>query len=544
MMNLRNLVLPGFLLTALVAYAPTIGAGFVYDFPGWQKEYDAGTFANILDCFGYAGNHQVLHLFFYSFYRLFHIAGWPWYLLFTSLHALNAWLLFLWLRRQLPHAAGHGFWLAGLSALLFLLHPYAVEAVVWKVCLHYLLSMSALLGILLAHDLYLEEGSRRAFWIVLGLYTASLFLLELSFITPFIIAVWLVLQALGQGKNRVWLRRGILLVGSMAGLLAAYLVLNRLTLGAWIGHYGASTHLAFDFLGVISTELKYLVKHLTGARYLSFTAKAFLFDNLLSRREIAFSFLVLLLSGWIWFVLRRQAPGTGRRLAWFGFLGALLLVLPVSNLFFYHLGIGMNDRYSYLPVAMLCVMLAGLLAQTSKWLALPLMTGLLLGHVWLQQRTIGYWKASTVVLTSLKESFRWHDRSPIFILNSPDNYRGIVMTSIVNEPSGIDELIDYQTPMPFPGEMYDVFQLNMNDTLEGVIVEQTGPYQLKVRPTQWGNWWHRNGIGASNYENAYYKAELLDYPYLVTFKQFPQGSIIVYQDSMRWKEFVLQPWPQ
>ena len=61
--------------------------------------------------------------------------------------------------------------------------------------------------------------------------------------------------------------------------------------------------------------------------------------------------------------------------------------------------------------------------------------------------------------------------------------------------------------------------------------------QLKVTFNQWGNWWHRNGIGASGYENEYYKVEILDYPYLITFKQLPEGSVIIYQDGMVWKEF-------
>jgi len=533
-----------FLAIALVTFAPTIGAGFVYDFPGWQKEYEHGSFGDILTCFGYPGNHQLLHLFFYSFYKLFHISGWPWYLLFTGLHAINGWLLYMWMRKRPTFRTGWQTALPWMSTVLFLLHPYAVEAVVWKVCLHYLLSLGAVLGILILHERYLESGRRPDLYRVLALYGASLFLLELSFITPAVMVLWLGLQALGTKPGKEWLRRSVVLSLSLFSLLAAYLVLNRLTLGAWIGHYGASAHLAFDFLGVLSTELKYLVKHLLAARYYSFHAKTLLFDQVLSRPEVAFLFLVAGLSAAIWTILRRERLADRGRLAWFGLLGSLLFVLPVSNLYFMHLGVGMNDRYGYIPIAFLSVFLAAILARLPRWPGLTLMGILILGHVYLQQRTIGYWRESTRVLRSLKADFRWHDRSPVFILNSPDNYRGIVMTSIVNEPSGIHELIDYQTDKPFPGEMFDIFQLNMNGPMEGVRVEQTGPNQIKVTPNQWGNWWHRNGIGASPYENEYYKAELLDYPYLLTFKQFPAGSVILYQDSMRWKEFVLQSPPQ
>jgi hypothetical protein len=88
--------------------------------------------------------------------------------------------------------------------------------------------------------------------------------------------------------------------------------------------------------------------------------------------------------------------------------------------------------------------------------------------------------------------------------------------------------------------MFDIYQYNMKSPNDGVRVEQTGPMQLKVTFNQWGNWWQLHGIGGGTYENEYYKAEVLDISYLVTFKQFPEGSAIIYQDGMKWKEFKLK----
>jgi hypothetical protein len=64
--------------------------------------------------------------------------------------------------------------------------------------------------------------------------------------------------------------------------------------------------------------------------------------------------------------------------------------------------------------------------------------------------------------------------------------------------------------------------------------------QIKVIFNQWGNWWHRNGIGGTSYENEFYKVETLDFPYLLTFKQFPEGSVIIYQVGKEWHEFTFQ----
>ena len=165
---------------------------------------------------------------------------------------------------------------------------------------------------------------------------------------------------------------------------------------------------------------------------------------------------------------------------------------------------------------------------------------IILVQLYLQEKTIIYWRQSTEIVHQLRDTFRWHDRSHVFVLNSPDNLNGIVMTSIIQAPSGIDELLDFQTSKPYTGVMYDVFQYNMTTPNDGVKVEQTGPMQIKVTFNQWGNWWHLSGIGASSYENEYFKAETLDYPYLLTFKQFPEGSAIIYQDGKEWKEFKLE----
>jgi hypothetical protein len=539
-MKSSRLIFPAFLLITLITYLPTIGAGFVYDFVGWQRVYNLGSFSDIWHCFGYKGNHQVLHFFFYSIYSVFHIQGLPWYIIFCSLHAFNGWLLYKWLLQikskwkiQLPALLAAGW------CVLFLIHPYNVEPVVWKVCIHYLLSMSAVLGILLVLPKYIYSDYRNALWVVLLLYTLSLFLLEISFITPTLITVLLAIEAFAFSSDKGIIRRSILIASSMWGLLAGYIVLNKMTIGTLVGHYGSQAHLKMDIIGMMSVEVKYLVKHIFDARFFSFKTKSFLFDTILSSPELTFFILLLCLSVTILYLIRIKKTAPRWHLVFFSTVASMLYVLPISNLYFLHLHVGMNDRYSYLPLAFLILTGLLLLYSLPKWISWSFTILVLMLNFYFQQKTIRYWKESTEVLQHLKDTYRWNDASHVFILNSPDNLNGIVMASIWGEPSGIDELIDQQTPKPNTGIMFDIFQYNMTTPKDGVKVEQTGPMQLKVTFHQWGNWWHRDGIGASSYENEYYKAEILDYPYQVTFKQFPEGSVILYQDGPEWKEFKL-----
>lgn len=530
------------LAVSLVSQIPSIGAGFMHDFVGWQARYDAGNFSDIIHCFGYHGHHQLLHFVFFSFYKIFHLNGFAWYLFFGALHAVNGYLIYEIVLFFLKKINSKIAFTALAAGVLFILNPYTLEAVVWKACVHYLLSSMAALFIFLCLLRYSKQPDRKHL-ISAGLaFAASLFALEVSFVTPLFITTAAIILYF-SGNTTIKANAFVLFSGTLWFLLAGYLVLNYFTLGSFVGHYGAEVHYQYNFLDVVATEWKYLVKHLFYARHLTFHQKAFVFDDVLSGRALTFILLLIFLSCLIVFMIRIRKWNTLVRASFLLLLGSLIYILPVSNIYFFHLGLGMNDRFSYIPVAFLTVSLVLAISNWKAWIKYILLGGLILLQIFLQQKILSLWKHSTEILVSLKQDFRWHDASHVFVLNSPDNYQGIKIASIIGEPSGIDELIDHHTSKPYDGIMYDVFHFNMNTVHDGVTVEQTGPMQIKVRFKDWGHWWHQDGIGAVSYENEYYKAEILEYPYLLTFKQFPPGSVIIYQDGMLWKEFHLQEYP-
>ncbi|HUR31166.1 MAG TPA: hypothetical protein VMZ69_07015, partial [Saprospiraceae bacterium] len=267
-----------FLGISLISFIPSIGSGFVFDFPGWQNAYAKGNFGDILNCFGYNGNHQFLHLIFYSFYRIFDIQGVPWYLFFCFLHAINAFLIYRLI------LAFSRFWNIDISAILafsggliFLLHPYNVEPVVWKVCVHYLMSLMAVLLLHILLIRFIQNNQRNALWLASLIYALSLFSLEISFVTPLIVSFAVGITLIIGNKNKIVLQKGVLFAGCLWVLLAAYIFLNKITLGTFVGHHGENVHLKLDLLGMASTENKYLVKHLFYARFFSFKTKLILF---------------------------------------------------------------------------------------------------------------------------------------------------------------------------------------------------------------------------------------------------------------------------
>ena len=191
-------------------YFPTRYSGFVTDFTGLLSRFEGRTAAGILDCFGFPAMQQVLNALLFTWHSVFGIAPLPWYLLQSSLHALNALLLLqlgkaLSERLQLPNVHLMG-WMA---AFLFLLSPYASEPVTWRVAQNFLLSTAVILG---------------------------LFTFELVLIIPLLSS--LLLLMLPHGSWPKWRRLSLLQFGGV-GL---YFMLNRLMLGSWVGHYGAEVH--------------------------------------------------------------------------------------------------------------------------------------------------------------------------------------------------------------------------------------------------------------------------------------------------------------
>ncbi|MEO6132164.1 MAG: hypothetical protein ABIQ02_09970, partial [Saprospiraceae bacterium] len=260
-----------FLGVTLLSFIPSIGAGFVFDFLGWQKQYDHGSFEDIINCFGYHGNHQFLHLVFYSFYKIFQTQGLPWYLFFCTLHAFNGYLFYLVILRLVRQWGGTmSPALAALGALLLLLHPYSVEPVVWRVCVHYLLSFMEIMLVFLMFLRFLELGERKMLLGGCFVFAVSLFTLELSLITPLAITFCGLITYLISSGKKITLVRGSWFAGALWALMICYLILNKFTLGSIVGHYGDKVHLNFDLISIVSTEMKYLVKHIFYARFFSY----------------------------------------------------------------------------------------------------------------------------------------------------------------------------------------------------------------------------------------------------------------------------------
>jgi hypothetical protein len=531
------LILTGLLSVSFVFYWPTVGAGFVTDFIGWQERFDAGTFSDFLMCFGYPGLQQINCLIFYLLYKLFGLTGLPWYIIFSGLHALNAWLVYL-----LAIKTGSAFRInmkpivALVASLIYLLNPYSVEVVVWKVCIHYLISSGLILtGLLFVLD-YLESGRKKFLWVIHGLLFIALFTLELAFITPVLYLVLIGLMNTGKRPHHKVGSDLLLIVVPQALLVLSYLGLSKLLLGNWVGHYGTDAHLSFPVYNMISTEFQYLVKYLFHFRFTPYTIQDPVYQ-MLSTPIAAFFILFIGLSVLVIFIINFQRLSAKVKYSVFLLSGFFISILPVSNLFFAYLQLSENDRYGYLAFIFLAILLAYIFSLFHRSIFFFFAAAWLLISGFLTVQLIAGWQQSQQVYISLAENFEWYDSEQVYILNLPDNYRGIFMYRIIGKESGLPEVLQYRLGKQGIPKITDIMQYNMVNKKDGVSVQQTGPLSLKVEFNQWGNWWWRNGIGGSSYETNDYTVENMGHHYILTLKEMPDNAIFLYQDGPDWKQF-------
>ncbi|MBA3648029.1 MAG: hypothetical protein H0W62_05675 [Chitinophagales bacterium] len=525
-----------FLCIALIIFFPTRQAGFVTDFYGWQDKFNDQSIFGFINTFGWHANQQFSVLFFYILYSLFGTSGFGWYACFSLLHSLNAFLLFLIFNRLLLRLESQqSKSIAVTGALLFLLSPYNAEVLVWKVCLLYLLSSFLILMILWQLLNFLESKNKKYVWVICILFFLALFTFEISLVTPALIFIMILIWNPAFLKNKKLLGHGASLIIPCILLIALYFLANKMILNEWIGHYGAPVHLNFSYKEVISKYFKYFIKYLLFFRFWNYTIQMKVFSFLESNAGIAFFVSLIIGLGISGILFFRRLPNRIRLTALCASMFFISLT-PVITLYMVSLLYGENDRYGYLASMFFCMMLVLIFSFFKRkiyYVASAVMLSISL-YFLIQINT--YWVTNNQIYYSLLNDFRWYDKAEVIVLNIPDNYRGLYMYRIYNEPSALKEGLELIRKKPFKGKMADISEYNMMTHTDGVHVKADSANNLTVTFNQWGNWWWREGIGASDYHTDFYSVHFDGQSYHLHLKNIDPNHVIIYQDGDKWKE--------
>ena len=519
-----------------IFYYSTWDAGFVTDFTGLQERIENSDFWGVFNSFGFPALQQVLNFFLYIFYKAFGTEPLGWYLVFTSMHALNAFLLFRLAKKILQLWGVNGAErTALLGSLFFLLFPYQTEVLVWRVCFNFLLSSFLVLLTLGLVMQWLSEEKRAFLYLSYVTFLSALFTFELSLTIPFLCTLYLLFWTGHKGGWSVLQGRFLQLTLPQFGLVGVYFLLNKLLLGVWIGHYGANVHLRMVWQEILANFYNFVVKFSFFTRYFDHALKEKIFVSI-NKPWLLYS-LVLLSIGLLVLGIRyfkRLSPRI--QLAGFFLLCFALALLPVVNLYFNYLQYIANDRYGYLASAFFLMALALLLSFLPKWLQYASALAWIGISMVLLFQTNQHWAQSNQVYRALLQEFNWYDKEEVYILNLPDNMNGAFM---FRDYSGQDlclsDALRYVKRKPYEGKIYEVVQYNMTKLEDGVEVERDSTNSFKVTFKQWGNWWWRRGLGATSYENETFQFQNKGHHYELKLKKEPTNAVFIYQDGPNWK---------
>jgi len=310
------------------------------------------------------------------------------------LHAVNAMLLFMILQR----ATGFT-WRSFAVAAFFALHPINVESVAWASERKNVLSMLFFLLALGAYDWYVRKPELRRYLVVAALFALGLMAKPQVITFPLVLLLWdyWPLGRVGSTRefsNKVAQRGFSSLVIEKLPLFALSAASAIITMKAQSAGGAVRSEIEYPFAVRFGNALLAYARYLGKAVWPSHLAAMYPHpgESLQAWQAVAAALLLGFISAGVWAARRRRYLLVG----WLWFLGTLVPMIGLVQVG----GQSMADRYAYLPLIGLFVMIAWGVADwaqhkhlPTRWLGIPTVLVLLIFSL-LTHRQLAYWHDS------------------------------------------------------------------------------------------------------------------------------------------------------
>jgi len=310
------------------------------------------------------------------------------------LHAVNAMLLFLILQR----ATGFT-WRTFAVAALFALNPINVESVAWASERKNVLSMLFFLLALGAYGWYVRKPELRRYLVVAALFALGLMAKPQVITFPLVLLLWdyWPLGRVGsthEFSNKVAQRGFSSLVIEKLPLFALSAASAIITMKAQSAGGAVRSEIEYPFAVRFGNALLAYARYLGKAVWPSHLAAMYPHpgESLQAWQAVAAALLLGFISAGVWAARRRRYLLVG----WLWFLGTLVPMIGLVQVG----GQSMADRYAYLPLIGLFVMIAWGVADwaqhkhlPTRWLGIPTVLVLLIFSL-LTHRQLAYWHDS------------------------------------------------------------------------------------------------------------------------------------------------------
>lgn len=512
-------------------------AGFVTDFIGFEQGYDKCGYFHIYDCANLKNFRYLQHIFSWVLYKSVGSDTIYWYILYIVAHGAAATSVYLFLRKLCTPYLSFAKWFAFLSALLFLVSPYQSEVVVWKVCIQY---CTVVITVFLGMYLMLRDCTDQKKYypaLVMFLFLFGLFSLEQTVILPFaLLLIFLFLNIGGEAKH---FRKRFFITYFLPQFISilGFFSLSKIFYGKWVMHYGSGSfvHLfSFDTIGKVYTyffKTIFLIRDWPHEWKMKFVS---IMDN--PWVNLPLSVILLFVLIYLGYEYTRGDKMKGL-LALFILLYGLSLI-PVVQLYMTMLLHMEGDRLGYVSSAFIMAILVLLLYELRSILRNVFLLLFFTINIYYSLLYAQMWEESRHVMWNYLDSFNYNGTQKVFVLGIPDNYKGFLEFRRYGDESGLEEALQYRKKDIYQGKIIEVVQFNQMTMNDGMKVTALNDSTLHVEFNQYGNWFWREGIGASDHETPNFKFHLLDWGYEVTLRNFDRKrDIVLYPQNGRFVEY-------
>ena len=331
-----GLIALGVFLAAIIAYLPSLGAGFFWDTPA---VFGGDSFFIVSFEHGYY--RPLFDLALQAERALWGEAAFGYHLLNLLLHAANSVLLFFILRRLVPETVP-----SSLAAFLFALHPAHVEAVTWAFAQPWLMGAFFSLCSFLLYLNYLNNGLRNNNLLLAVASALFAFLAMLSYQAALVLPVFIVASGWLLGAGRKQRTLGLLLYTLALGVYAVFF------LGA--GEFRpAEGNSSFGLVNTLFVFGFYIFK-------IFFPFSLAVLPIMPSSILYPFMGLMPFVVGYILYTegMRRESVPMG---------AMLVLMVPALMIAFWSNDYSIGYRYMYMPLMASSMFVAMLLARLRAW---------------------------------------------------------------------------------------------------------------------------------------------------------------------------------
>jgi len=321
------------------------------------------------------------------------------------------------------------------------------------------------------------------------------------------------------------------------GVIVAYFSANKIVLGDWVGHYGAESHLNFDFALMSSNAFMYLFKYLFFLHYLPFKYKTAVYAFIANPWMVYFLLAISFFIGFLIFRSYKKGKVKLVTLA-FSYLAFFMALFPISNLYFFKAQIYENDRYGYLA-SLFLYLFVGLIFWmiNHKKLRTVVAAAFLACLFYCSYKTIKMANYAGYLTHAMVDHFDYYDRPEIVFLSKYDNYGGLQMfRDLSGKAQSFTESLYHFDEKKYEGKIHDLAQINTIGPETKAIVEVLDSSTLKVKNLNPGSWFWKDGMGMSSYETEDFRIETGQYSYILKIKDPSISRTYLYNVGNKWKE--------